>query len=202
MVVVVPCLKTSVKYLGVFDYKDFYRAIIDILRDKGYLNQTTFKFFEKLYQEKHTQNPKEGNSGWIWWRTYKMQQGTQYVMQCIDVDLHTRFMRRIEMMEAGRKIRPWKGEVEINFNAYLRLDPFNTWKNHSILKHVHDLYINRIFGKRKDIWKISTRNDCYWIVRFLKEFFELRQFAPAPELFYRPQGWRLTGYQHALPGEK
>ncbi len=200
MPVRVPCLSTSVKYLGIFDFKDFYRAFIDILRDKGYLKKE-FYFAEKLYFEKQSQNPQEGNSGWIWWRTSKMQEGTKYIQQCIDIDIHTRFMKHIEMMEAGRKIRPWKGEVEVNFEAYLLLDPYDKWKNHWFLKNIHTLYHTRIFAKRKDAWKVSTRNDCYWFQRFVKDFFELRQFAPSPELFYRPYGYKLTGYQEKLPGE-
>ncbi len=201
MPVRVDCLKTSVKYVGIFDLKDFYRAFMDILRDKGYMKRDNFYFCEKLYFEKHSQNPQEGDSGWIWWRTYKLQEGTKYIMQCMDIDIHTRFIKRIEMMEAGRKIKPWKGEVEINFDAYLNLDPEDKWKNHPLLSHVHKLYYNRIFGKRKDAWKVSTRNDCYWIQRFVKDFFELHQFAPSPELFYRPYGYKLTGYAEKLPGE-
>ncbi len=201
MPVPVEALTTGVKYVGIFDLKDFYRAFLDILRDKGYLKRDTFYFCEKLYFEKHTQNPQEGDSGWIWWRTYKMEEGTKYIQKCMDIDIHTRFIKRIEMMEAGRKIRPWKGEVEINFHAYVVLDPEGKWDKHPILKHVHKLYHTRIFGKRKDVNKVSVRNDCYWIQRFVKDFFELHQFAPSPELFYRPYGYKLTGYQEKLPGE-
>ncbi|MBI2146917.1 hypothetical protein HYU19_00390 [Candidatus Woesearchaeota archaeon] len=190
--IVVEALETNVKFKGVFDFTELYRQTRDRLVDKGYGAGGKWKFMEKLYQERHSTNQREGKSGWIWWRLSKQEEGSSYYTMHMDLDFHFRYFRDIEVMHEGKKLRVEKGEIEVVLHGYLVLDPGGEWEKHWFLKNVHELFYKRIWRKRRDSLKHTVIGDVYKIQNHLKEFFDLKQFAPPQELGFYPRG---GGYQ-------
>ncbi len=184
MVVRFDALKTKVKFLGVFDMKDFYRNIRDLMQDKGYCNSETYKFIETYYQERINPDPRRGKEMWIWWRMSKAEEGTTYVRQHCDLDFHMRYIQDIEVLEHGKKVRAQKGEIEITFDGYLLLDQEAKWENHWFLKQVHPLFYERIWAKRREANINTVRNDVYRFQQYVKDYLGLKQFGAATFPFY------------------
>src|SRR3989344_9290776 len=156
-------IKTRVKYLGTFDFKQFYRDVRDQLQDKGYINEDNWKYLEPYYSEKRSGDPREANTIWIWWRSEKREEGIPFYKRHIDMDFHLRFVREAEVMVNGQKKRVHKAEIEIMFEGWLELDVGDRWKNHWLLKSFLDTYIRRIWRKRREAEKWSTIGDCMYI---------------------------------------
>ncbi|MBI1970256.1 hypothetical protein HYS47_00765 [Candidatus Woesearchaeota archaeon] len=186
--IIIDGLNTNVKFKGVFDFTELYRQTRDRLVDKGYGSKPSWKYMEKLYQEKRTTDPREGKSGWIWWRTKKTEEGSTFYTLHIDLDFHFRYFRDIEVMQEGKKLRVQKGEVEVVLNGYMLLDPEDKWKKHWFLKHVLELFYKRIWRKRRDMIRNTVISDTYKIQNHIKEFFDLKQFAPPQEVGFYPRG--------------
>lgn len=191
----VPALKTEVKYLGMFVLKDFYRSLIEVLVDKSYTKRKFMRYMENYYMTKETPNPKEQNSIWFWWRTFKKHEKSPFYLLRMDVTTHLRFVRTKHIMWKGQKLRIAKGEIQVVLDCNLIIDPKDEWKNHWFLKHVRDLYVHRIWARRKDMIKNQCRGDGYFVQRFIKQYLELKQFGPESEIFYRPFGYQThKGY--------
>lgn len=185
------CLKGSVEFEGMFHFKEFYRGLIEVCVDKGFLDyDKKKKYMETHYQEKHTASPVEGRSVWIWWRMAKGEEGSTFYTQNIDIEMHLRFIKDVEVMTRGKKVKVQKGQIKVHYNCYITMDPFDEWKDHWFLKHILDLYIKRFWGKRKDAIENSTRDDMYYIQRFMKDYFEMKQFTPPTDTFYPAQGFK------------
>jgi hypothetical protein len=177
-------LTTKVKYVGVFDLKDLYRNIRDLLQDKGYVGPDSFKFMETYYQERHNPDQRRGKEMWIWWRTSKKEEGSSYFRQHVDLDWHMRYIQDIEVMERGKKVRAQKGEVEIEFHGYLVVDPDDKWESHWLLKQVHPLFIGRIWAKRRETNVTTIRSDVYKFQQYVKDYLGLKQFGATTFPFY------------------
>ncbi len=193
-----PCLKgkkfeahhTKVKYRGVFDLKDLYRNCTDVLKDKGFVDNKSYRYMETLYQEKISANPREGKAMWIWWRTDKSGDGSPYYTQHIDLTFHMRYLKEIEIMEQNRKIKVDSGEVEVEIEAYLCLDPEGKWEKHWLLSHVHETYYKRMWRKQRESILATIKSDAETVANFLKGALELKRFVPERPGFYPPRGYK------------
>jgi hypothetical protein len=184
-----PGLKTSVKFKsGLFVMIEVYRNMLEQYKHHQYADGTTFKFLETYYHETRHSDPQQGRYYWIWWRGIRTEEGSSYYWKCLDVEFHGRFIKDVEIMNEGKKIKVQKGEIEILLNGYLKADPKDEWKNHWFLKHVDDLFWNRIWRKRRKDRKASVRSDTYKVQHFLKEFFSLATFTPGTKNFYTSEG--------------
>jgi len=195
MPVTIEGIKTRVKFSGVFDFRDLYRMVRDYLQDKGYVQGDSWKYMENYYSEKHSSNPKEGNTVWIWWRTFKKgDEGSTFYTQHIDIDFHARFLKDTEMVIDGEKRRLQKGELEILFSAYLNVDPDNKWSSHWLLKGFLDMYIRRIWRKRREAVKWTTIGDCMFMQSAVKDYFNIKKYYGAQkEMFYPQFGYKMNG---------
>ena len=190
----VEALHTEVKYLGTFVLKDFYRSLIEVLVDKGYIKRKFMRHMENFYMMKETSNPRENSSVWFWWRTSKKHEKSPFYKIQMDITAHCRFLKEKELMWEGRKVRAYKGEIQIVIETDEIIDPKGEWAEHWFLKHIRDLYVHRIWARRKDMVKNQARNDTYFVQRFLKQFLELKQFGAESEIFYKPFGYQVKGY--------
>lgn len=186
-------VKTRVKFFGIFDFKELYRAVRDRLTDIGYLKGDDYKYVEKYYSEKVSSDAKEAKTIWIWWRTHKTEEGSPYYEQHIDIDFHLRYITDMEVMVDNEKKKVQKGEIDVMIEAYLILDPGDKWENHWFLKTVHPLFYKRIWRKRREDRKNSTMTDAYKVQAMIKEFFEISHFMPLKgESFYPTYGYKKT----------
>lgn len=181
---------TKVKYKGVFDLRSLYRNCRDVLKDKGYVDDQSHKYMETLYQEKISPNPKEGKAMWMWWRTGKKGEGSTYYTQHIDLTWHMRYLKEVEIMEDNRKITVDAGEVEIEIDAYLKLDPEGKWRKHWLLGQVHTVYYKRMWRKQREAINATVKGDAETIANFLKGTLELKRFKPQRAEFYPPRGYK------------
>lgn len=178
--------------MGVFDFKQFYRDIRDQIEDKGYFKEDNWKYAEPYYSEKRSSDPREAKTIWIWWRTEK-KEGNPFYLRHIDLEFHLRFVKDVEVMVEGEKKNVQRGEVEVVFNAWLEIDPKDEWKNHWFLKSFLDLFVRRIWRKRREAEKWGTIGDCMYIQTMVKDYFEIHKFiGPPKESFYSTYGYKYN----------
>ena len=186
-------IKTRVKYLGVFDFKQFYRDIRDQVQDKGYINENNWKYMEPYYSEKHSSDPREATTVWIWWRTSKKEEDNPFYTRHIDIEFHLRYLRDVEMMIDGQKRRLQKAEIELLFDAWVELDAGNKWEDHWLLKNFLDMFVRRIWRKRREAEKWGTVGDCMVIQTMVKDYFKIHKFVgPPKEPFYPAFGYKTA----------
>ncbi len=189
MAVELPAFKTRVKYLGMFNSKELYRNTREWLADKGYVKPENIKYLEKYYSEKRSSDPREGTTIWIWWRTKKGEEKSSYYEMHMDIDFHFRFVKDIEVMVEGKKMKVQQGEIEVMLNSYLVLDPDDKWENHWLLKNFHELFYKRIWRKQRESRRGTIIGDCAYIQDKIKEFMEISRFGPKGEAFYLKYGY-------------
>jgi hypothetical protein len=189
----VPGIRTRLKYMGIFHIQALYRTLIEFLKDERYCDEQTYKYMETYYHEKRSSDPREAKSMWIWWRMGKPEEDVApehaYYWFDLGITYHMRFMKDVEVMKEGEKMRGQKGEVEMFIECNLVLDPHNKWERHWFLKHMHELFFMRLWKKQREAKKMKAINEAMRIQALIKQFFELEQFKPvAPEVFYPALG--------------
>lgn len=173
----------SIKYKGVFNFREVYRDMQEWYQDKGFATQTTFKFQESQYQERRFPG-KMQRTAWVWIRLKQREAGSDWYERHLDVEYHCRYMKDVDVMFEGKKFKMQKGEIEVIFHSYLMLDPDGKWQDHWFLKHILDLYIKRIWAKRLEVNINRLRSDTYYIHSHLKDFFKLKTTQKPVSRFY------------------
>jgi hypothetical protein len=190
MVIKVEALKTEVKYMGIFYFKGFYRAVVEYLKDIDYTDQEKFKYLERYYYEKRSLDPAEAKSNWIWVRTNKYEEGATFFHYTIDLDYHIRYMKDVEIMRHGQKFTAQKGEVSVVITANMIVDPYDKWKNHWFLKHILEFYLERLWRQEKEMHKNIVKGDAYKLQAMMKRYFEMQTFMGEKDEFFPSHGVR------------
>ena len=192
----------KVKYKDVFHLKNLYVMIHEYLAEEGFLDEdqesstlTGHKYTETLYMEKFIQKGVHlgGKEMWVYWRTFKMPETkySGYMRYLLDFDFHVMYMKDMEIMHQGKKMKIQDGEIEFFIRPKIEVDYRGGWRKHWLLKHLLKIYNGRIlhheFEKReKELWR-----EAYRFQGKIKNFLNLRTFIPVPEPFWSP----IYGYE-------
>lgn len=188
-----PVWKTSIKYQGVFVMRSLYKETFEFLKDINYTDENRYRYMEEYYYEKRSSDPIEGRSLWIWWRTDKRDgvDVSSYYKFAIDVDFHVRFMKDVEAVVEGEKIKVQHGEVEILVSGYVWKDYNGTWSNHWLLKHLQDFWYKRLWSRSFEDKKHVVKEDMGKLLKMIKQFFELQSYLPLEgKIFVPSHGYR------------
>ena len=192
-----------VKFRDIFHLKNLYVMMHEYLVEEGFLDEDQtqrtlegHKYVEIFYMEKFMQPRvamRHGREVWIWWRTIKQPETkySGYFRYKLDFDIHVNYLRDIEVMHQGKKMRANWGEIEIFIRPAVEADYRGTWENHWFFRHFLKLYNTRIlsqeFDKReKELWR-----EAYRFQGRVKQFLNMRNFIPIPEPFWHP----MYGYE-------
>ncbi len=191
-----------VKFNDVFSLRNLYMMMRSTLLEEAWVGsdgETDGSDFETYYSENIFQKGghRGGKEMWVFWRLQKdfgpSSRGNPYFKNYLEIDMHMVYMENIEVVHMGKKMTAQKGEIEIFFRPYLKGDMGGKWGTHPLLKHFRHIYENRLMRieiekKEKDLWR-----EAYRIQNKVKQYLELRTFAPIPEPFYA----RRFGYEGA-----
>ena len=191
----------SVKYTDVFQLRNLYITMHEMLLEEGWLgfeeqeaDLQAHSDLEALYSESIYQKAvhRGGKELWVWWRAQKHHEGrtSEYFLNTLDIDWHLSMGQPMEIVHQGKKILADRGEIEIFFKARIFSDVGHKWQNHKLLKHFKSFYENRIIyakieKREKELWR-----DVYRLQSKVKAYLNLRTWAPTAELFHPKQyGW-------------
>lgn len=192
----------KVKYKDVFHLQNLYVMFHEYLAEEGFLDEDQegstlngHRYSETLYMEKFIQKGLHtgGKELWVYWRTFKMPETkySGYMRYLLDFDIHVTYMRDMEVMHHGKKMKVQWGEIEFFIRPKIEVDYKGQWRKHWLLKHLIKIYNKRImqyeFEKReKELWR-----EAYRFQGKIKSFLNMRTFIPVPEPFWSP----VYGYE-------
>ncbi|MFC1690646.1 hypothetical protein ACFL0W_00570 [Nanoarchaeota archaeon] len=181
MVFVYPAYHTKIKYRGSFHLLHFYRMLKENFRDKEYIATqhpgveafTDEKYMETYYSQRLSSDPHLGKIVWIWWRTKKTDQNNKYYHFRLNLTFHLRFLRDIEVMHEGHKVKTQDGEIEMFVDSDLVCDAEGKWEENWFLKHIHKLFYERIWRLERDNKRQLCRDDAEFFTSVIKKYFGL-----------------------------
>ncbi|MFH2027850.1 MAG: hypothetical protein ABIJ08_01815 [Nanoarchaeota archaeon] len=190
----------KIKYKDVFHLKNLYVMLHEYLYEEGWMGMpqaekgvskyasNAHSNIEKMYLEKFTQKGLHsgGKEMWIWWRLYKMPDSkfSAYFRYRLDIDWHMVYVQDREVIHQGKKMKVQWAEIEMMLRGFIEADYKNEWENHWFLKHVQEMYENRIMSqelekREKELWR-----EIYRLQGVIKRYWNLRTFVPVPEPFH------------------
>ena len=185
--------QTSIKYQGVFIFRSLYKETFEFLKDINYTDENRFRYMEIYYYEKRSNDPIEGRAMWIFWRTDKIEptDTSSYFKLAIDVDFHVRFMKDVEALVEGEKVKVQHGEVDVIITSYVWKDYKGGWSSHWLLKNMQEFWYKRIWSRSFEDKKHIVKEDMAKLARMIKQFFELQNYLPLEgKIFVPSHGYR------------
>jgi hypothetical protein len=127
-----------------------------------------------------------GNEMWLWWRFKKVPHteggGTNsYYRFNLDVFWHVMGIKDIEVMKGGNKFKTNNADLELEIRARIELDYKKEWRNHFILKHLHELFKSRIFKGDIEKHRDELYREAYKLQEVIKTFLGMKRFMPTVE---------------------
>ena len=195
--IVTQVLPFRIKYKDVFSLKNLYIMMHELLWEEGwngYEGDRWHADIETLYSENVFQKGIHagGKDLWVWWRVQKNIEVkySGYFKYLLDIDFHGVYLKDIEVMHQGKKIKVATGELELFFRPKIEGDYKGTWRAHWLLKHFQDTYEKRILWADIEKMEKNLWRDTYRISAKIKDFLTLRTFVPVPEPFHpKLYGW-------------
>ncbi|MFW6311872.1 MAG: hypothetical protein ACOC1K_06525 [Nanoarchaeota archaeon] len=179
--------ETKVKYKDVFHLKNLYRYMHEWLINDGWGNHSDEKWPEVMYMSNQRH---DGEEVWTWWRLERPN--NNYMKSAMDVDMHVLYLKNVEKVINGKKVKAQNGECEVIIRGRLVVDPDSYWRKHWLLKHLNQFYWRRFNKLRVEQQKQELYQDCYKFHAAIKNFFRLYQVEPDRKPF-RSHGGLETG---------
>lgn len=166
---------------------------MEFLKDMDYTDEERFHYYETQYYEKISPDPKEGRTMWIWLRPRKIDTPdvSKFYQYFIDIEFTARFLKDVEVMHEGEKMKAQSGYMEIMIDAGVFTDREGKWRNHWLLKHLYHFFLERVWYKQFEDKKHVAKEDAQKLAQQIKMYFELESFLHTkPEAFVPSHGYK------------
>lgn len=185
----------KVKYKDIFDMGQFYEALKEWMQEHDW---TAFdgglEEWETFFGEKIGQGG--GKELWIWWRLLKKAPETEAFAYHLRINFHIIGLSPTEIIKGGQKIKAEKGEVEMEFEAYLEEKYRTKFESEKglfgfILKETKEMFTKRIYTNIIDQRKKELYQEVYALNTFIKQWFKMKRYLPYEEAknFYPSYAW-------------
>lgn len=185
----------NIKHNDVVHLNNFYRAFHDYLYDEEYLNSEKSDigkdrnedFPETYYYENRTQ--RTGKELWIWWRPskYILMFESRFWRRKIDITLHFRNVKDIEIMHEGKKLKAQVANIDLWVFFYFELDYLKEWDKNPITKAFFEVFWKRIYNKTLDGHKKETMRDAQKLQEYIKNSLRMQLYSPPRKSFVPKQ---------------
>ncbi len=179
-----------VKYKDVFHFRNLYVMMHELFLEEGYEGYEGNKHagIETMYSENVYQKGihRGGKEVWVWWRFQKDLEGRGHgnFIWTLDVDFHAAYVKEIEVIHQGKKLKVNHGELEIFFRPRIESDYSGQMRNHWFMKNFIDIYEQRIMARDIEKWEKFLWRDVYKIQSKIKDFLGLKTFIPVAPQFH------------------
>ena len=149
----------KLKWNGIYDMNNVYKKMKQWFDSKGY------DFKETQYLERAKPN---GTQLEISWKATK--KASDYFLYTIEVLFLVIGMNKVEVERDERKFKLEKGEIEIQFTAYLIKDYKDRWKEMPLRRNIYEKFIvkDRIEGYKGEVYE-----NVYGLMSEVKTMLEL-----------------------------
>ena len=145
---------STIKYEGIFGFKDFYKFCYDWLKEETGLDPLK----ETKYEEKIAGDKKEIK---VEWKGEKKL--TDYFRFDVEVKFEIKNLKEIEMNQGGSKIKTNDGSVKVEMKGILVRDYAGKFETTAFKKFLRSIYEKWVIPSRIDEYqaKISTDSDTF-----------------------------------------
>jgi hypothetical protein len=176
-----PVAKFLIDYKDIFSFAYLYKLMHEWLVEEGYAAREDSEFPEVFYLQRETPH---GGEYWIRWRTMKKPYSTSLWRYALDIDMHAYMMKKAELILAGKKYEVDKGEIEIEVQGNLIVDPDKKIENLPFNKLLgfKPLLVKWLLRKRFEDHKNTLYKDVYRFQDAIKTYLKLETYLPEKEL--------------------
>ena len=154
---------SSIKYKGIFSFKDFYKFCYDWLTQ-----ETGLRISEKKYTEKITGDSKEVEV--IWSGEKKM---TDYFKFEAEIKMKVSGLTQVELEQKGIKTQTNKGEIEVKVGGVLSKDYQGKFETSASKKFLRAIYQKWVIPSSIEEYMGNIAGDCDAFLSQAKEFLDL-----------------------------
>ncbi len=152
---------TGVKWVGVANWRSFYRFCYDWLMEETRMNWIQ----EEKYEEKLNGNMKDIDVKWV--GPKKM---TDYFRLWLEVKFEIRDLVDVELNKDGQKINANKGRFKIIVDGFLERDYQGKFERGAIEKFLRGIYERWVIPSRIDQFEGKIFGECDEFVNQAKSF--------------------------------
>ena len=149
-----------------FDMKAFYYMMHEWMVQEQWASRDDKKFPEIFAGR----NDAAAGGSEVWWFWRPKKPSNKFMQWELKINAHIMFLRNVEEVVDGKKFKTNHGDLEVWIRVVHVLDPGKAWRNHSILKHFVNLYVNRLYKKEIEMDKLQLKNEAYRFQEAMKAF--------------------------------
>lgn len=154
-----------VKPRGIFDFKDFYKFLYELISSQGYI----------INEDHYNQTAKtEGNDVEVLWNCSQEVDG--YTKFDVQVLLKVFGLVNVQVDKGGVKKQMNQGTVEVWLKGFITTDYRGQWEKQPLLKFLKGVYDRYLYRSRYDALVARIWEDVYLIENEVKAYFELPRF--------------------------
>lgn len=154
---------SSVKYRGIFSFKDFYKFCHEYLTEETGLDVAEGKYEEKLM----------GDSKEIkveWEGTDKV---TDYFKFKVDVKFEISGLKNVEVMEGSKKVKTNEGQIKISAKGTLIRDYEGKFETSGFQKFMRSIYEKWVIPSRISQFEGKLADNCNDFLEQAKAYLDL-----------------------------
>ena len=157
--------EVTIKYDGIFSFKDAYELLHNLLDDKSYsINETEYK---------EAQKPKGKEIEITWEASKKVDDYTKFK---IKIKWKVDSLVEVTVKQGDETLNKNKGKIKIKFSATLIKDYDDKWKT-PMLKLMQGMFEKYIYGSTLKQWKSTLSKEMYDLYNEMKAFFDVEKLA-------------------------
>jgi hypothetical protein len=156
-------IRTKIKHIGIFDFKEIYRLLFDWIVDMGYdMNEKTYK------EVIGAGGARELEVEWD-----AVRKVSDYFRNQLEVRWHIIGMTSVEVEIDGVKQKMNKGQLELEVKCSLMKDYENKWEKKPLFKFIRTFYDKYLIKERTDIFEGKLIGEMEEFVGQAKSFLAL-----------------------------
>lgn len=141
---------SSVKYIGIFSFKDFYKFCYEWLTE-----ETDLDISEDKYKERLKGDSKEIEIKWT-----GSKKLTDYFKFEMEVKFHVLDLTEVEMVKGNTKFKTNKGEVKVSIKGILIRDWQGKFERSAYRKFLREIYDRWVIPSRIEQLEDKIIGDC------------------------------------------
>jgi hypothetical protein len=155
-------LAQIVRYRGIFDIEEVYKAAYDWLRSRGMeVQETKFKTYNRAHGREHQ----------IVWKAWNNE--TDFIRNWIFITWRFIDIVELEVVKDGKKKKLSKCQADIRIQHAIDFDYTERFTKTTLQIHALDFIQGWLFRKKIDtLWEDKLRFKCYELQNVLKETLE------------------------------
>jgi len=154
---------SSIKYAGIFNFKDFYQFCFKWLK-----GEMDLKVIEDEYEEKVKGNTKEVKVKW----TASAKVSDYFAFQ-VKVEMEIKNLAEVEINQNGKKVHTNQGELKLKVKGILEKDPKGQFETTASTKFWRGVYETFIIPSRIKEYEDKLSGGCDEFLGQAKAFLDL-----------------------------